>query len=191
MTERSRKVTTSPRLRRGMLILFALVAIPFVAAAQATKVASTEGNYSAIFPAPAQRTVEPPKTINGLTFSLEGYQAVTARQMFMTVFTRYTGGVIDTQKELDLNVENFVKTTKGRLMSKQSIDYVSGSRKIAGIDFTGDTDQFGFHGRFYVAGNDVWGIIYVAPVEASSAAMKEQFFRSLKIGESNTKGEHR
>ena len=190
MMERSKKVTISPRLRSSLLILFALVAFPCVTAAQATKVTSTDGNYSAIFPAPALRVTEPPKTVNGLTFSIEMYQAATAQQMFMTVFTRYTGGVINTQKELDLNVENFVKTTKGRLMSKQAIDYGSGSKKIAGIDFTGDTDQFGFHGRFYVAGNDVWGIIYVAPVAASSSAMKEQFFRSLQIHQTNTKGEH-
>lgn len=187
MIERSKKVTHN----QCLLILFALLAIPCVAAAQATKVTSAEGNYSAIFPAPAERVVEPPKTVNGLTFSVEGYQAVTARQIFMTFFTRYSGGVIDTQRELQLNVDNFVKEVKGRLGSTTPIDYVSPSRKIAGIEFTGDFDQFGFHGRFYVAGNDVWGIVYVAPAEASSSAMKEQFFRSFQINQPPTKEEHR
>jgi hypothetical protein len=181
----------STNVRRLFLGLLLGLVVPAVVAAQATKVTSSEGRYTAIFPGPANRIVDPPKTVNGLTFSLEYYRAVSEQQIFMTAFTHYTGGVIDIPKELQLNVDNLVKGLSGRLLSTKPIDYVLPTSKIAGIEFTCETDQFTFHGRFYAAGSDVWGIVYGAPLNGGSAVVKEQFFQSLAINPAETKGDHR
>ena len=176
---------------RGFVVLLALIAAPSLVAAQTNKVTSEEGRYTAIFPAPTIRTVDPPKTVNGLTYSVEIYRATTDGQIFMTVSTHYTGGVIDIPKELQLNVDNFVNGVKGRLVSTKPIEYVLPTKKIAGIEFICETAQMSVHGRFYASGNDVWGITYVADLTGGSSTVMEQFFRSLQINPSDTKGDHR
>lgn len=179
------------KARRFLLGILLVLVAPGLVAAQTSKVTSSEGRYTAIFPAPTIRSVDPPKTVNGLTFSVEIYRATSDKQIFMTLFTHYTGGVVDIPKELQLNVDNLVKGINGRLLSTNPVDYVLPARKIAGIEFTSETDQISVHGRFYAAGNDVWGIVYVSPLNGGSAAIKEQFFRSLEINPPDTKGDHR
>jgi hypothetical protein len=166
------------------------VAIPAVLFAQATKVASTTGHYSAIFPAPAEQNVEPPKTENGLTYSIETYRATLDDQMFVTVSTNYTGATVNTQKELQANVDNFVNGIKAKLISNKPTTYSTPWSSIAGLEFSAETDALTFQGRFFVQGNDVWGILYGARKEAVSEAMKDQFFRSLEINAARPKGEH-
>jgi hypothetical protein len=106
------------------------------------------------------------------------------------VFTSYQGGTVNTEKELQANVDNFVKALSATVTSTKSIEYASPSANIPGIEFTCETDQLTFHGKFFVGGNDVWGIVYGARKGSESDVMKEQFFRSLEISRSRAKGEH-
>jgi hypothetical protein len=176
-------------LHRFSLLLIVLAAPP-VLYAQASKITSTEGGYSATFPAAATRETEPPKTVNGLTYSVETYTATLQGQMFVTVYTSYQGGTVNTEKELQANVDNFVKGVGATGTATKSIQYSSPWNTIPGIEFTCETDQITFHGKFFVGGNDVWGIVYGARKGSESDATKQEFFRSLEINRSPKKGDH-
>src|SRR5262245_62038088 len=97
------------RLLHKLTILLIVFATPVVLFAQASKVTSSEGGYSVVFPTPATRQSPPPTTENGVTSSSEMYSAAWEEQIFVTVFTRYEGTTINTEKELQANVDNFVK----------------------------------------------------------------------------------
>lgn len=178
------------RLFNYLKILLIVCAAPAVLFAQATKVTSSEGGYSVVFPTPATRQSAPPTTENGVTSSSEMYSAAWEEQIFVAVFTRYEGATINTEKELQANVDNFVKGVSATGLTTKSIQYSSPWRTIAGIEFTCQTDQYSFNGKFFVAGNDVWGITYAARKGAESEGRKAQFFGSLEIGGSRAKGEH-
>jgi hypothetical protein len=182
--------TTFGNLRKLLTASLITMAIPAILFAQATKVTSTDGNYSAIFPAPAEHNVDPPKTENGLTYTIQTYRAMLNDQIFVTVSTSYTGGKVNTQKELRANVDNFVTGIKAKLLSSKPTAYTTPGSNIAGLEFTAETDALTFQGKFFVQGNDVWGILYGARKEAVSEAMRDQFFRSLEINAERPKGEH-
>lgn len=175
---------------RSFLIFAITLATPVMLVAQATKITSAEGRYTVVFPAPAERQYNPPKTENGLTYAIEMYTASLNGQIFRTVSTSYQGAQINTQKELQANVDNFVKALSAKLTSTTPTEYVSRAGNIPGTAFTCETDQLTIQGRFFVAGNDVWGIVYAARKGAESEAMKEQFFRSLEINRLPGRGAH-
>ena len=181
-----------PRLRllHYLNIVLIVLAAPAVLFAQASKITSSEGGYSVIFPVPAARQTDPPKTENGVTYSSEMYSATLEGQMFLTVYTRYEGTTINTEKELQANVDNFVKGLSGTGTTTKAIQYSSPWRTIAGIEFTCQTAELSTHGKFFVAGSEVWGIVYGARKGSESAVIEEQFFRSLEIGGARAKGEH-
>src|SRR5215510_2636300 len=160
--------STVEKIKRLLVASLITIAIPAAMFAQATKVTSTEGHYSAIFPAPAERDLEPPKTENGLTYSIETYRAAFENQVFITVSTSYTGGSINTQKELQANVDNFVKGVSAKLLSSKPTEYATPWSTIAGLEFSAETDALTFQGKFFVQGNDVWGILYGTRKEAAS-----------------------
>ena len=178
------------RLLHYFKILLIVLAAPAVLVAQASKVTSSEGGYSVIFPAPASRQAGPSQTERGITYSSEMYTATLEGQMFITVFTKYEGATINTEKELQANVDNFVKGISGTGTTTKSIQYTSPWRTIAGIEFTCQTAEISAHGKFFVAGPEVWGIVYGARKGSESDVTKEQFFRSLEIGGARAKGEH-
>lgn len=180
----------SLRMLHCLSLLLIVFAAPAMLYAQASKITSTEGSYSATFPAPATRGTEPPKTVNGLTFSVETYTATMQSQMFVTVYTSYQGGTVNTEKELQANVDNFVKGVAASGTTTKSIQYSSPWSTIPGIEFTCETDQITFHGKFFVGGNDVWGIVYGARKGLESEDTKQEFFRSLEINRSPKKGDH-
>ncbi|MBI1920338.1 MAG: hypothetical protein HYS23_04565 [Geobacter sp.] len=183
------------------LLQIAMCAIAFAfattgaASAQATKIKSADGDYSVIFPAKAERKMNPPEIVDGeksgfgvgttVTYAVEIYSASLDNQTFLTAFTSYTGegiNIVNAEKELQLNRDNFVNGMKGWVTSSTETEYILPSaKKIPGIEFTGETDDRSFHGKFFVSGNDVWGIIYLASKGYESSAVKEQFFDSLKI----------
>src|SRR6478672_4097225 len=92
---RSLMITDTPHPRLRLLhyldIVLIVLAAPAVLFAQASKITSSEGGYSVIFPVPAARQTDPPKTENGVTYSSEMYSATLEGQMFLTVYTRYEG----------------------------------------------------------------------------------------------------
>ena len=177
------------RLPNYIKILLIVCAAPVVLFAQASKVTSSEGGYSVVFPTSATRQTTPPTIENGVTSSSEMYSAAWEEQIFVTVFTRYEGANINTEKELQANVDNFAKGVSATGLTTKSIQYSSPWRTIAGIEYTCHTDQYSFHGKFFVAGNEVWGISYAARKGSESEATKAQFLGSLEIG-SRPKGEH-
>lgn len=177
-------------VRRLLVASLITIGIPPVIFAQATKVTSAAGRYTAAFPAIAERKADPPQTENGLTYSTEVYTALLQNQMFSTVFTTYSGGTINTDKELQANVDNFVKGVSATLLTNKPTAYTTPWINIRGTEFTCETAELTFHGKFFVEGNDVWGILYGARKEAASEAAKDQFFRSLEINTARPKGEH-
>ena len=175
---------------RVCLSALVILLAPSLLMAQTTKVTSAEGHYSVTFPAPAERQGEPPKTVSGVTFSTETYTVALDGQVFSTVFTSYQGTSVNTEKELQANVDNFAKVLSATGIKTKPTEYVSPWSSIPGIEFTCETDQLTFHGKFFVAGNDVWGIVYGARKGSESQATKEQFFTSLEINRSRLKNEH-
>lgn len=178
----------------GLIAGLLTFATPGALMAQATKITSTEGRYNVIFPAPAERKVNPPISADGeplgfgagttVTYSVELYTARLDNQLFVTAYTRYTGdGVyIDAEKELQQNRDNFINGVKGVLTSSTKTEYVLPSaQKIPGLEFAGETDEWMLHGRYYVSGNDVWGIVYLARKGHESTTVRDQFYRSLEV----------
>jgi hypothetical protein len=181
------------------LFLFAvLVAAPALAEAPWIPVESNVGRYVAMFPQTPQRSESTGRS-DGAKYGFPAGSVVANRlenmflkagdAIFYSAFLRYIGEGMDpgrvlfaSEAELRSNRDNFVNgLTDARLVSSTNIVYERGGPKFPGIEFTCQTPTYVFVGRFFVAGNDVFGIIHGRPKGQESIVETQRFLSSLEI----------
>ncbi len=83
----------------------------------------------------------------------------------------------DTQKEIEANRDNFVKTVKGTVVSTTRITH----RGNPGIEFQGTAPNFSFKSRVYVVGRRPYMLIVLFPAGGESSPTINKFISSFEL----------
>lgn len=85
--------------------------------------------------------------------------------------------IFDTQKELDANRDNFVKTVNGTLSNSTRVTY----KDNPGIEFEGTSPNFSFKSRVYVVGRRPYMLIVLFAAGTESSPTINKFISSFEL----------
>lgn len=164
-------------MRLFSLLFAAVLAISFPAAAE-VPFTSPEGGYSIVFP------IQPKDQASTAYRSKTALHiAVDDQALFIAGDTVYED-VVDVERELQADVDNFIKAISGaKLTGQKRTDFVATSgEKLPAVEYSMDADKMTGKGIVVITGAHTACLFFSAGIKpADRQAAVERFLASAKI----------
>lgn len=137
-------------------------------------------HFNVLLPSQPKEDVKTSEGANGPFTTYTYMTASPEREIYMVGWVDYDPKFkFGVQAELEANRDNFVKNIKARLVSTTPIKLGT----HPGIEFKAAVDgKADIFSRVYIVGRRPFQLIFVSPLGLDSAAARERFFSSFKLG---------
>jgi hypothetical protein len=166
------------RIAAAFLILFgAIYSAGFQGAGEWIKFESTQGLFSMLMPVQPTEQKDTKESPYG-PYTTNLYLSKGSGEMFMAGWVDYDPKyIVDAQKELDANRDNFAIAVKATLGTTTRITF----KGNPGIEFDGTTPNYSFKSRVYIVGKRPYMLVVAFAAGGEASPNINKFFSSFEL----------